>query len=826
MLISYKWLKDYVRLPDSVTPEDVAEKLKMSVVEVEKVERQEKSLENIVVGKVLKVEKHPNADKLKVCVVDVGEKKLKIVCGGSNVREKMLVALAKAGARVRWHGAGEPVELQPAAIRGVDSQGMICSATEIGLEEMFPLREEKEIIDLTGVKAQVGRPLSVALGLDDAVLEVDNKSLSHRPDLWGHYGIAREVAALYRKEFGGYTPPKISARGGGKKISLRVEVKDPHTKDFGVRTGKKLCPRYMAAAIEGVDIKSSPGWLKKRLLAAGVRPINNVVDITNYVMLDLGQPMHAFDAARFKEKKIVVRPAKEGEKFTTLDGTEHKLYSSMLVIADEKEPVAIAGVMGGLNSGVTDSTSTIIFESANFDAGSIRKTAGKLGLRTESSARFEKSLDPNLAELALRRAVQLTLELCPASRVASNIADAADFKSKRGPIELPLAFAAKRLGVELNKKETIKILERLGFVVKTKKDVLSVLAPTWRATKDISSAEDLVEEVARFYGFNNIPPSLPAFSVAPSEANRLRVLERKAGETLVRELGYSEVYNYSFVSEAQIKNLGDDMAKYIELDNPLSKEKPYLRRNLLPNLLDNLAANLERYSSVKIFETGQVFMSEESGPRAAKNSSQLLPHQDTWLTAVCVDKKTNAGYWEARRALEVVFASLGRQFELAKIDKVLPWEHPTRLSLFSHGGAMVGVVCELNPSVGANYGLDKRVGVLRINLTKLSEKIFRSKSAYAPVPVYPESERDIAFTVKKETAHGEILDALKGADVLLKKVELFDVYEGNELAADSKSMAYHLTYGDAEKTLTSAEVDAACEKARKILEEKFGAKMR
>jgi len=477
MLVSYNWLKKHVNINDNFSAEEVAAKLKSSTVEVEKVAYQGKNLESVVVGKVVTADKHPNADKLKVCQVDVGGENLPIVCGGSNVSMGMLVAVAKVGAKVQWHGEGELAELVPTKIRGVESRGMICASTEVGLGQMFPLKEEKEILDLSHFNFVVGTPLAEALKLDDYIFEIDNKSLSHRPDLWGHYGLAREVATIFNRDLNEYQTKEIK---DNKEIKLEVKVED-----------EELCPRYMAVAVGGIKIGESPAWLKQQLLAVGLRPINNIVDITNYLMLDLGQPMHAFDATKINGHKIIVRRAKEGEEFVALDESRHKLTSEVLVIADAKGPVALAGVMGGLESGVTGETQTVIFESANFNSTSIRKTSTRLGLRTDSAIRFEKSLDPNLAALALRRAVELTLELCPEAKVVSKVVDKKHFTLPIGPIEIALETFQQKLGVKLEEKEIIRILSKLGFEIKQKKTSLSVKIPTWRATKDISLAEDL-----------------------------------------------------------------------------------------------------------------------------------------------------------------------------------------------------------------------------------------------------------------------------------------------------------------------------------------------
>ncbi len=811
MLISYNWLKKYVSLPDSISAADVAAKLKASTVEVEGVEIQGKNLEGVVVGKVLSADKHPNADKLKVCSVDVGGEQLPIVCGGSNVVSGMLVALAKVGAKVKWHGEGELVELKPTAIRGVESMGMICGSDEIGLAEMFPKKEEKEILDLSNLKAKPGVPLAKALGLDDAVLEIDNKSLSNRPDLWGHYGIAREVSALFNKKLKNHETGKIKP---GKDVDLKIEVKDA-----------KLCPRYMAVAVSGITVAPSPMWLQKSLLAVGQRPINNIVDITNYIMLDLGQPLHAFDAARIANFGIVVRGAKDGEEFVTLDGEKRKLDAKMLVIADAEKSLAVAGVMGGLDSGITDNTTTIIFESANFDASSVRRTSTKLGLRSDSSARFEKSLDPNLTAAALDCAVKMVLECCPKAKVASKVADVAKFNLQQGPIRVSMEFLENKIGAKLPKKEIVRILETLGFGIKTSGDELAVRIPSWRATKDISIPEDLVEEIIRIYGYEKIAAQMPAFAINPPEVNKLNKLARTAKNILANSLAYTEVYNYSFVSRNQIDKIGDDAAKYIELDNPLSKEKPYLRRCLLLNLLENLENNQAGKDSVKLFEIGKVFRPEEPGMRAQSKGDELLPGQETWLTVVCLDKKDKAPFWEARRVVEELVLAGLPIIKISASGAEGIARHPSRSAGLLVGEKLVGAVYELHPQAAEKFGLDGRVGVVKINLSALAE-LPEAEKRYLPIAEFPAVERDLAILVKKNIAHADIMAALMGANPLLHSVDIFDIYEGENIGADYKSMAYHFVYQSPERTLTTEEVDKAHEGLINILKEKFAASVR
>jgi len=818
MLISYNWLKKYVKISDSTLVADVAHKLMMSTVEVENIERLGANLENIVVGKVLKAEKHPGADRLKVCEVDVGNERLPIVCGGSNVYADMLVAVAKVGTKVKWHGEGDLIELVPTTIRGVESLGMICASTEIGLGEIFPTKDEKEILDLSNQKIKVGTPLSEALKLNDAILEIDNKSLSNRPDLWGHYGIAREVAVLFNRELISFTNKKIKS---GKELKITAQVEN-----------EKLCQRYMAVAINGVIVAESPEWLKKSLMSVGLRPINNIVDVTNYVMYDLGQPMHAFDAAVLSDKNealddktIIVRSAKDGEEFTTLDGTKHKLGLGTLVIATDKKPVALAGIMGGIDSGINENTTTIVLESANFDAATIRKTSTKIGLRTDSSARFEKSLDPHLCNQALEKAAELILELCPGAKVVSNVADEKHIKMFRGPLDIKVAEFSKKLGVEIPEKTIIDILVKLGFEVKLEKESLRIKIPTWRATKDISIAEDLIEEVARIYGYDNIPAVLPVFPIAPGVSNKERLLERKIKDAVSKILGYTEVYNYSFVSSNSIAAMGDNLESYIELDYPLSKEKPYVRRHLLNNVLENIQKNLENYPELRIMEIGKTFIAEEAGPRVEAAGNELLPRQDTWGLFAFTAKKEKNAFAEVKRAADVIVHELNLELLLQPVQNILPWFHPTKCGEMILEEKKLGNVYEINPNVLDKFNIESAVGIVEINLTELSNIALIDKK-FMPISIFPKVVRDVTLVVNKDVEHQQIVTALNQFDGLLAGVELTDIYTGTNVAENKKSMTYRLTFLNKEKTLTTEEVEAALKKIITLLKDKFEAEIR
>lgn len=832
MLVSYNWVKQYVDLSDSLTPEELALKLTMTTVEVEGVEHQGKNLDNIVVGKVTKVEKHPDADKLNVCTVNDGQEDFTVVCGGSNVVEGMLCAFGKIGARVQWHGEGKLIELKKAKIRGVESYGMICAASEIGLGAMYPSKDEREILDLSDTDAKPGTSLANVLGLNDVVLDIDNKSMTHRPDLWGHYGMAREVAAAYHKKLKAYEPVVIKkqdtsnlpAGRHGKQISnikLQVDVQDT-----------ELCPRYMAVALGGITIAQSPEWLQQRLLAVGLKPINNIVDITNYILCDLGQPMHAFDAKHLKGTKnkeqgtnIVVRRAEAGEKFTTLDDNEHELTSDMLVIADSEKVVALAGVMGGQNSEIKDDTTMIVFEAANFDATNVRRTATKLGIRTESSARFEKSLDPNNAELALRRAVELTLELCPDAKVVSNVVDESHFNLNQGPIELSLIYLKERIGKEIPTKEVIKILESLGFETKEKKEILYVTIPTWRATKDISIADDLVEEIARVYGFGNIETSMPKFNIAPPEVNHLRKLERHIKDICVYEFGYTESLNYSFVSPQLLSKLNIEIDTHIELDNPIAKDRPLLRRSLLPNVLDLVDKNMHDRDTLRLCEIGKVFHSDESGIRMAENSDELLPRQDVMWTVVYSDKKVYTPFFDMSSMVSYITDQLGVVITLEDVVEAPVPYHPGRVAQVVIDGEEIGYIGELHPAQQRTLGIDSRVAMCEINLNRLLE-YSKDRIIYHGVPAYPPVLRDIAFVVDTSVMHADVVAAISNIDDLITHVELFDVFTGEKLGKNKKSLAYHITYLSKEKTLEAGDIDKVHEKVGKMLEKKFDAEMR
>ncbi len=820
MLISYKWLKQYVDLPDSLSPAELGLALTMTTVEVEGVEYQAKQFENLVVGVIQKVRKHENADSLKVCDVDAGAEIVQIVCGGSNVREGMKVILGKVGARVKWHGEGELVELAPTKIRGVESFGMICGADEVGLIEMFPKKEEKEIADLSKLKAKAGTPLAEALELNDVVIEVDNKSINHRPDLWGHYGIAREVAAKYRKKLAPYTIPEIK-EGDEKKIKVTIEDAADSMK-------------YTVVALDGITIGPSPEKLQARLRAVGIRPINNIVDITNYVMCDLGQPMHAFDSSKLKSQKskleIVVRRAKPGETLLSLDGKERNLTEEMLVIADSEKPIALAGVMGGKETEITDATTSIIFESAHFNAALIRKTTTKLGLRTDSSSRFEKSLDPNNCVHALKRAVELVLEVCPEARVVSAVAEKGKSVVFTGPIMVTKECIDTKIGANIPTKECVRILENLGFGVtvmgKKEGETLKVEVPSWRGTKDITIPEDIVEEIARMYGYGNVETTLPMFTITPPERNEIKMMERKTRTTLSTLLGFTETLNYSFVSPRLLQLLHLDVSEHLELANPIASDRPYLRRSLLPNILELVERNSHAHDEVKVYEIGKIYLKEEAGPRVSESGDDLLPRQDVVLGIAYLKKGDETPFFTVSQAVREMSKDGGIELVIEPMTASAEYIHPGRVAkVTTKTGDHVGDVFELHPRIANEFGFSDRVAYAELNLRVLSE-FARTNSNYKTLSLYPAVVRDVAFVVQNSVFHRDIHTALAEAHSLIISVTLFDVFEGGNVGEGKKSMGYRITYQSKEKTLETSEIDEAHKTVEKILKEKFKAEIR
>ncbi|MCX6740089.1 MAG: phenylalanine--tRNA ligase subunit beta [Candidatus Parcubacteria bacterium] len=810
MYISKNWLSDFVKIPNSLSSKELGFKLTISTAEVEGMTDQAQSLNGVIVGEILEVKKHPNADKLQLCVVNIdspshkasaNEGKLNIVCGAPNIAVGQKVPVATIGTKLP-----NGMEISKAKVRGEESSGMLCAEDELGLGK-----------DHTGIlildsKTKVGEPLSKVLGLDDTIYEIDNKSLSNRPDLWSHYGIAREVSVLIGEKLKDF---KVTLREpqGDSRLDIKIE-------DF------KLCPRYCGVVLEGIKIEESPDWLKKRVASVGMRSINNIVDITNYVMMEIGQPLHAFDYDKLAEHRIVVRNAKKGEKIDTLDDQARELDESMLVIADAVKPVAIAGIMGGANTEIDNKTKKVIIESANFDHVSIRQTESKLGLRSEASIRFEKSLDPNLSEWGIKRAIELILQLCPQAKLVSKIEDVKKFKLNQGPIKLSFDFITKKVGQEIPKDKVVKILSSLGFEVKKSVKDLTVTIPTWRATKDISIPEDLVEEVIRIYGYSNLKSSLPMIEISKPEANIERDLERKIKQLLAYGFGLNEVYNYSFVGEDQVKSLGLKVEDHIHIANPQSKDWNLLRRSLIPNLLGNAVSNCRNYDDFGLFEVGSIFWPEAKGEKVFDKGDKSLPLQEKLIAGIICEKKNDKPFYIAKNVIAGLLSQLHFDYKLEKIVDVLPFAKMNRAIKILVQAKDIGYISEPADNLYDKLGLKSKVSIFEFNLTKLAS-LYTDVIKYKPIPKFPSIDLDISMIIAKKILWEEIYQAVKDVDKdLIRKITFFDVYEGQGIPEAKKSIAFRIEYRSDDKTLTMDEVQIIHQKVLQHLEAKFGAQIR
>ncbi|PWB38475.1 MAG: phenylalanine--tRNA ligase subunit beta [Parcubacteria group bacterium] len=810
MYLSLNWVKKWLKLPNGLSAEQLALDFTMSTVEVEKIIQQAKNLENIVVGRVEEITKHPQADKLEVCRVDVGDSSLQIVCGGTNLSKGMLVAVAKVGAKVKWHGEGELVVLTKAKIRGVESYGMIAAASEIGLVDLFPSQSDHEILDLSAFNLKVGQNLSQALELDDTIIDIENKSINHRPDLWGQYGLARELAAIYKINLKPYS--RLPIKPQSKDLALKVTVEDTAN-----------CYRYMAVGLKNIKIEDSPWWLKKSLEAVGIRPINNIVDVTNYVMYELGQPLHAFDARQIDRQHIFVKGAKKGESFVTLDGKKRKLPEGALMISDQNKYIALAGIMGGQNSEIASDTSQIIIESANFKASSIRRTSMDLGLRTESSARFEKALDPVLAELALQKAVEIIIALNPGAIAASEVIDVSHSPYIVKIIEVSEALINQRFGSPIPTKEIKDILKRLQFGVNHRAGKFVIQVPSWRATKDISIAEDIVEEVARIYGYDNIAPTLPtvvlhepSYDIASSTARDLRTY-------LAYAQSYTEVYTYAFTDVGWVPKLGLKLADHIKVKNAVSPEQSYMNLSLLPNLLKKAEENMRWYDHFKIFELQRVFDKNSKGTyHIDQQKNKFLPRQPMMLAGVELSRVSGEeAFLSAKGLIESLRDYFNIDWQSEKIDlpyAALAYQIKYQDLALGEFGILDSKLFDSGPN-------KVMVAWWQLSFETLLKYINENKS-YSALAKFPVIKRDMSIIVGQSVAWQDIESEIYKVSPLIKHLEPFDVFIGEAIGHGKRSIAYHLEFRSEERTLASDEIDDLMKKIISNLQKKFKADLR
>ncbi len=803
MYISYNLLKTFTKIPKTLSTEELASLLNLHTVEVEKVIDLKDQFKNIVVAEVIEVKAHPNADRLSLVKVNDGKLDLDIVCGASNVEPKQKIALALPGAIL-----ANGLEIKETEIRGVKSSGMICSEDELGLGE------EQEGILVLDKKAKKGQSLSEHLNLDDIIFEIDNKSLSHRADLWGHYGLARDLSAILKSQLKPYN-------------EFIEEINNEEGEAFKVKVAKEdLCPRYLAWKVENITVKDSPLWLKNKLLAAGYRPINNIVDASNYVMIESGQPLHTFSAENIE--KIEVRLAKKGESIKTIDEKDRALSEDDLLITSGKDVLAIAGIMGGLDSAVNTDTKSIIIESANFDAVSIRKSSQSLNLRTEASARFEKSIDPELAPLALKRFATILKELCPEAKFISQASDVVNYLNEKvNKIELDYSWLCNRIGKTIEKEEVISILKHLGFTIEVNEDKLLITIPSWRAVKDVKIKEDILEEVARVYGYNNIESSLPELKLKPLTANYELKLEREIKNFLSQSANFYEDYNYAFVDEKQLLKMGIETSSYLRLANPSSQNYNLLRQSLAPNLIQSIILNQNNFKDLAFFETGKVFLPIE-GSYDREGKKEKLPLQEKKIGL------TIAGYSDsfskAKGVVEVLIKSIlgkNQQVDFTILENKLSWFDQDWSVNIKLENENLGYIAKVNKEVADKLGIKLETVFSEIDFSKLLD-IYKNIPGvkYQEVSKFPAVERDLAFVVDKKISYNKLYKTISNFSPLIAKAELFDVYSGDKLDSNLKSLAFHVSYQSFEKTLSTQEVDHIQDKLIKYLADNFSAQLR
>jgi len=796
MLVSFKWLEDYVSLP--VTPEELAEKITRSGIEVDGIHRKGQDFDHLVAGRVLKCERHPNADKLTVCLVDIGEgEPVQIVCGAKNVAPGQGVIVAKPGAKLP-----NQVKIKKAKFRGVESNGMICSLQELGFEGKVVPKEYADGIFVLPEDVPPGTEIASLLHLDDPVLELE--LTANRGDCLSMIGVAYETAAILGGEVrlpeAEYEPIREKAED-----HIRVKVDSPED-----------CPLYTVKIIRNVKIGPSPLWMQARLMAAGIRPHNNVVDITNYVMLEYGQPLHAFDYDRFGSKEVVVRRAKDGEKLVTLDGVTRTLNENHLVITNGKEPVALAGVMGGADSEVTAETTTVLLESALFAGPVVRRASKDLQLRSESSSRFEKGVDPARVKEAAERAAALMARYA-SGEVMEGTAEARALQADPVKITVDLEKMNAFLGTELTMAEVAGILERLRFPYEQKERTLTVTVPTRRP--DITREVDVYEEIARLYGYDLLPGTLPRGPQTPGGLTAYQK-KRRIVKYFLEGAGLQEAITYTLTSREKFRLFSLTATEEIPLSLPMSEEHSVLRQSLLPHLLDAVRYNRARKNeNIALYEIGSVFLSRGAGKQPEEREHLAFVLTGLWVDHPWQGERVKADFFTAKGILEQLFAKLGLKNRIRFVKGEPEGFHPGQTAEILFDGEAIGVIGKIHPAMEKNWDI-KDVFAAEIILAKLL-RAENEPLVYSQVPRFPSVSRDIALVCGKDLSAGELKETIVAAGgKLLTDAKVFDVYEGEKMDADKKSVAFSLTFSDPERTLTDEEIDRALERILRALEEK------
>ncbi|WP_346898137.1 phenylalanine--tRNA ligase subunit beta [Clostridium sp. UBA7503] len=787
-----KWLKDYVDI--NVSPVELADALNLSGSHVEEVILTGDEISNVVTGKITKIERHPDAEKLVVCAVDINkEEEIQIVTAATNMKEQDIIPVALHGAML--HGG---LKIKKGKLRGVVSNGMFCSEEELGIAGDEPVHGLMILTEDT----PVGVDIKSVIPLESAI--IDFEITSNRADCFSIIGMARETAATLGLI---YKMPNLK---------YSEEDKTSIVDNYKVEIKSSLCRRYMAKGLSNINIQPSPQWMQERLLEADVRPINNIVDITNFVMLEIGQPLHAFDARDIVSNTIVVDTGEDGEKFVTLDEEERTIDSSMLCIKDGDKTIGLAGVMGGLNSEVKEDTSMIVLESANFNGLNIRNTSKKLGLRTEASTKFEKDLDPNLCKLAIDRVCALVEEL-GAGKVMTGVIDIYNEVKEPHILEVDSNWVNRFLGSNISKEDMKRYLDGLDLNTEIKGDILVVNCPTFRS--DLNIKEDIAEEIARIHGYNNFESTLPHCEAIKSGKSDKHKLEDKIIEALVAS-GINQSISYSFVSNKIFDKLlipqDSELRNVVEIRNPLGEDFKVMRTTTLASMMESLARNyVKSNESAMLFEIGKVYIKNTDGEK--------LPEERNILT---LGMYGAGDYLELKGVVENVLDTLGIDNGIFIRESENPSFHPGKTAALKLRNKISGVLGEIHPDVSENYGIDTRCFVAELNLDMLMEcaKIDKKHKA---LPKFPAVTRDIAVLVDDRVLVQEIEDTIKKqGGGILESAKLFDVYKGSQIPEGKKSIAYAITYRHADKTLTDTEVNKVHDKILRSLEHKLGAELR
>jgi len=801
MKTALSWIKAYV--PElACTDQEYCDAMTLSGTKVEGFERRDKNLERIVVGQILSIEKHPDAEKLIICQVDVGTETIQIVTGAHNVKVGDKVPVVLDGGRVAGGHDGGPlpedgVRIKAGKLRGIPSNGMMCSIEELGSDRnMYPEAPEEGIY-IFREEAKVGSDAVELLGLHDTVFEYE--ITSNRVDCYSVLGIAREAAATFRKPF---VPPVVKQTGNSEDVHdyISVEVQDPD-----------LCPRYCARVCKNIKLGPSPEWMQRRLAASGIRPINNLVDITNYVMEEYGQPMHAFDLDAIAGGKIIVRRAKDGDEFQTLDGQMRKLDKDVLMICDGEKEVAIAGIMGGENSKITDKVSTVLFESAVFNGPNVRKSAKRIGLRTDSSGKFEKGLEPHNAEDAVNRACQLIEEL-GCGEVVGGMVDAAVPLPEKKVLSFKPDKYNRLLGTQVSKEQMMEYFGRLEIQAVKEGDEIRLVVPYFR--QDLNCDADIAEEVARFYGYDKIPTTLPSGEATAGRLSYKLRIEQKARD-IAEYCGFSQGMSYSFESPKVFDRLlfadKDPARQTVTITNPLGEDFSIMRTTPLNGILTSLAVNYSRRNkNVKLYELENIYL-----PKSLPLTE--LPDERMQFVLGCYG---DGDFYTMKAVVEEFFQSVGMRGKPQYDPKAgKPFLHPGRQALVKYEGAVAGYLGEVHPEVLDNYEIGARAYVAVLDMPSIIPFTTFDRK-YKGIAKYPAVSRDISMLVPKEVLAGDIeqMIAQRGGK-LLESYRLFDIYEGAQIKEGCKSIAYSITFRASDRTLEDADVNAAMKKILHGLEQ-------